>query len=146
MCLHGWFNFVTNFKSLLQKNNLIHQYKVSGRCMHIDAFPIEIKKMLINNVNPLVKTATFRGSLQNIINIFLNLKISFLFECQRYFRTAAANFPAVTLRYARFDPGVNSRAELVTIAPGLRPDRRSPRWPGDNIFTAAISPCKNWVL
>ena len=28
------------------------------------------------------------------------------------------------LRYVRFYPGVNSRAELVTLAPGLRPERR----------------------
>ena len=29
-----------------------------------------------------------------------------------------------TLRCACFYPGVNSRAELVTLAPGLRPERR----------------------
>ena len=29
-----------------------------------------------------------------------------------------------TLRCVRFYPGVNSRAELVTLAPGLRPERR----------------------
>ncbi len=29
-----------------------------------------------------------------------------------------------TLRCVRFHPGVNSRAELVTLAPGLRPERR----------------------
>ena len=29
-----------------------------------------------------------------------------------------------TLRCVRFCPGVNSRAELVTLAPGLRPERR----------------------
>ncbi len=28
------------------------------------------------------------------------------------------------IRYARIYPGVNSRAELVTLAPGLRPERR----------------------
>ncbi len=28
-----------------------------------------------------------------------------------------------------FSPGVNSRVELVTLAPGLRPERR--RWLGD---------------
>ena len=28
------------------------------------------------------------------------------------------------LRYVRFYPGVNTRAELVTLAPGLRPERR----------------------
>ncbi len=28
------------------------------------------------------------------------------------------------LRYVRIYPGVNSRAELVTLAPGLRPERR----------------------
>ena len=28
------------------------------------------------------------------------------------------------LRYVRISPDVNSRAELVTLAPGLRPDRR----------------------
>ncbi len=28
------------------------------------------------------------------------------------------------VRYVRFYPGVNSRAELVTPAPGLRPERR----------------------
>ncbi len=28
------------------------------------------------------------------------------------------------LRFARIYPGVNSRAELVTLAPGLRPERR----------------------
>ncbi len=28
------------------------------------------------------------------------------------------------LRYIRFYPGLNSRAELVTLAPGLRPERR----------------------
>ncbi len=28
------------------------------------------------------------------------------------------------LRYVRNYPGVNSRAELVTLAPGLRPERR----------------------
>ncbi len=28
------------------------------------------------------------------------------------------------LLYVRFYPGVNSRAELVTLAPGLRPERR----------------------
>ena len=27
-------------------------------------------------------------------------------------------------RYARIYPGVNSRAELVALAPGLRPERR----------------------
>ncbi len=27
-------------------------------------------------------------------------------------------------RYARIYPGVNSRAELVTLVPGLRPERR----------------------
>ncbi len=27
-------------------------------------------------------------------------------------------------RYIRIYPGVNSRAELVTLAPGLRPERR----------------------
>ena len=32
------------------------------------------------------------------------------------------------LRYARIYPSVNSRAELVTLAPGLRPERR--RWLG----------------
>ncbi len=32
------------------------------------------------------------------------------------------------LRYVRIYPGVNSRAELVTLAPGLRPERR---WLGD---------------
>ena len=30
----------------------------------------------------------------------------------------------ITLRCVRFYPGVNSRAELVTLAPGLRPERR----------------------
>ncbi len=30
------------------------------------------------------------------------------------------------LRYARIYPGVNSRVELVTLAPGLRPERRFP--------------------
>ncbi len=29
-----------------------------------------------------------------------------------------------SLRCVRFYPGVNSRAELVTLAPGLRPERR----------------------
>ncbi len=29
-----------------------------------------------------------------------------------------------TLRCVRIFPGVNSRAELVTLAPGLRPERR----------------------
>ena len=33
------------------------------------------------------------------------------------------------LRYVRIFPGVNGRAELVTLAPGLRPERR--RWLGD---------------
>ncbi len=28
------------------------------------------------------------------------------------------------LRYVRIYPGVNSREELVTLAPGLRPERR----------------------
>ena len=28
------------------------------------------------------------------------------------------------LRYVRIYPGVNSRAELVTLVPGLRPERR----------------------
>ncbi len=28
------------------------------------------------------------------------------------------------LRYVRIYPGVNIRAELVTVAPGLRPERR----------------------
>ncbi len=30
-----------------------------------------------------------------------------------------------SLRCVRFYPGVNSHAELVTLAPGLRPERRS---------------------
>ena len=30
----------------------------------------------------------------------------------------------VALRCVRIFPGVNSRAELVTLAPGLRPERR----------------------
>ncbi len=35
-------------------------------------------------------------------------------------------------RYVRIYPGVNSRAELVTLAPGLRPERRlARRWLGD---------------
>ncbi len=34
------------------------------------------------------------------------------------------------LRYTRFYPGVNSRAELVTLAPGLRPDGVSRSWLG----------------
>ena len=29
------------------------------------------------------------------------------------------------LRYARIYPGVNRRAELVTLTPGLRPERRA---------------------
>ncbi len=29
-----------------------------------------------------------------------------------------------TLRCVRIFPGVNNRAELVTLAPGLRPERR----------------------
>ena len=29
------------------------------------------------------------------------------------------------LRYVRFYQGVNSRTELVTLAPGLRPERRN---------------------
>ena len=33
------------------------------------------------------------------------------------------------IRYARIYPGVNSRAELVTLAPGLRPRR----WLGDKL-------------
>ena len=37
---------------------------------------------------------------------------------------AQTNSPAVTLRCVRIFPGVNSRAELVTLAPGLRPERR----------------------
>ena len=32
--------------------------------------------------------------------------------------------PLITLRCVRIFPGVNSRAELVTLAPGLRPERR----------------------
>jgi hypothetical protein len=37
----------------------------------------------------------------------------------------------IALRYARIYPGVNSRAELVTFVPRLRPERR--RWLG-NLF------------
>ncbi len=33
-----------------------------------------------------------------------------------------------------FSPGVNSRAELVTLAPGLRPERASRRWLGESQF------------
>ncbi len=39
------------------------------------------------------------------------------------------------LRYVRFYPGVNRRAELVTLAPGLRPERRFASWLGDNIVS-----------
>ncbi len=35
-----------------------------------------------------------------------------------------ATITATMLRYVRIYPGVNSRAELVTLAPGLRPERR----------------------
>ena len=34
------------------------------------------------------------------------------------------------LRYACIYPGVNSRAELVTLAPGLRPEHYTPVIPG----------------
>ncbi len=49
-----------------------------------------------------------------------------IFTRPTYFQLAHAqtNFPAVTLRCVRIFPGVNSRAELVTLAPGLRPKRR----------------------
>ncbi len=40
------------------------------------------------------------------------------------------------LRYVRIYPGVNSRAELVTLAPGLRSERR--RWLGDNFKAYAV--------
>ncbi len=40
------------------------------------------------------------------------------------------------LRCVRIFPGVNSRAELVTLAPGLRPER-SRRWLGDYRMTAS---------
>ncbi len=39
----------------------------------------------------------------------------------------------IALRYVRIYPGVNSRAELVTLAPGLRRNGASRRWLGDNI-------------
>ncbi len=35
------------------------------------------------------------------------------------------------LRYVRISSGVNSRAELVTLAPGLRPERRFAPLAGD---------------
>ncbi len=37
---------------------------------------------------------------------------------------AQTKVPSVTLRCVRILPGVNSRAELVTLAPSLRPERR----------------------
>ncbi len=42
---------------------------------------------------------------------------------------------SLALRCVRIFPGVNSRAELVTLAPGLRPERRfAPLARGLNIF------------
>ena len=55
------------------------------------------------------------------------------------------------LRYARIYPGVNSRAELVTLAQGLSPERRfdSRRWPGDKYSIwrpSTLCERKNYVI
>ena len=45
------------------------------------------------------------------------------------------------LRYARIYQGVNSRAELVTLAPGLRPERRfAPLAREKSVYTISHSP------
>ncbi len=109
--------------------------------------------MFRNNIHLPLKTTISRASLKicdNILKIFEN------FDCLRYFCTAAANFPAVALRCVRIFPGVNSRAELVTLAPGLRPLARGLKkishlrlchykliftWPLSTSVNNYVSPC-----
>ncbi len=45
-------------------------------------------------------------------------------ERRRTIVTRLRSLMDFTLRCVRFYPGVNSRAELVTLAPGLRPEWR----------------------